>query len=104
MERYNTKKYFGRYCLPIYSELSQSLQDSYDELLDKVGLGSLSQYMNDIGTTKGLILGCTALSFLVAIIYMVLLKQCGAVLAWISVFASIGFTIGIGVISFNKSK
>ncbi|KAL4485826.1 hypothetical protein ABPG72_012366 [Tetrahymena utriculariae] len=83
---YQTKGYFNRVCLPFGK--------SYDQVMQQIGdafgasnTTNLERYISDVKTAWGMILGSVGIAFVIAFIYMVILRFCSGLVIWLTIIA-----------------
>jgi hypothetical protein len=94
--RYTTKKYLGKYCMPVEDEMPANIKGNYDTLWDYMDFDTITQYVYDIGRAWAIILIGLILAFIFSIILVLGIKTCAGVICWVSIIGSITFLIALG--------
>lgn len=106
-ERYNSKAYLGKYCLPVKDDLPASLKGAYDTVWDWLDISTISAYVNDVARAWPILLIGLFLTFIFCLIFMILIEYFAAIMAWVSIILSFLCLIGLGFYFFftrNKNS
>ena len=95
-QRYNSKSYLGKYCLPIEDELPAGLKDTYDDLVDWLQLDTIANWISDIITAWPILIIGLFLTLILCLLFMYLVEYFAAILAWICILGSFIFLVALG--------
>lgn len=99
---YQTKALFGRVCMPTGPDVAY--------LLSNVGsaFGTESQniekYIADVKVAWGTILGSMGFAFIVALVYMVVIRYFAGLITWLSIIAFFASIIILAILLLNKGN
>lgn len=80
------------------------------DILDKVGsaLGSsttdLEKYISDLKTAWATILGSVGAAFIIALIYMIVLRYCSGLITWLSILLFFAGIIAFAILLLQKGN
>lgn len=101
MAVYQTKGYFGRVCLPSGASAAAVLTKIGDAF-GASDTSNLEKYISDIKTAWGIILGSVGIAFVIAFVYMVVLRYCSGLITWLSIFIYFAAIIALAILLLKK--
>jgi len=100
---YSTAEWF-EYCLPVYKELTAAQKTWYDGAMTEFTSGILGGYGVDLYKARWVILMSIGVGIAITFIYIILMRYCAGILAWISVALVQFGLIGLGFFFFYSRR
>lgn len=86
-----------KYCIPNTEALEDAaLKKFNDDFYEKYNIDKLSDYISDLMNAWEVMLICLGASFIIGMIYLVILRCCAGVMVWTTIFATIAILGGGG--------
>ena len=95
-EPYDSTPTFGLYCLP-------NAKSALERFFDSLGADKLGQYLSDLYSAWKIFLIALAISFVLSLVYMVLIRLCAKILVWVTFIAFIVFLVVMGYLYYDES-
>ena len=90
--KYRSVKFLDRLCIPVYTDLPDSIKSNYDNMVGEIGVDDLHMYARDIENCPYVYLACIVSTFLLIFIYNWMLRCFAETLAWIAIIV-----VGVGL-------
>jgi len=86
-----------KYCIPNTEALEDAaLKKFNDDFYEKYNIDKLSDYITDLMNAWEVMLICLGASFIIGMIYLIILRCCAGVMVWTTIFATIAILGGGG--------
>ncbi|EAR87511.1 plasma-membrane choline transporter (macronuclear) [Tetrahymena thermophila SB210] len=100
---YQTRGYFNRVCLP-YGASYDKVMGQIGDAFGASGTTNLERYISDIKTAWGMILGSVGIAFVIAFVYMVILRYCSGLITWLTIIAYFAIITAFAIILLVKGQ